>query len=225
MDTPDQPILLVDDDASDIELTRWAFKNSGFTTEMVVARDGLEALDLLLPSGGGVPLDPVMVLMDMDMPRMGGVETVQRLRADPRTQIVPVIMLTTSVAQRDIMAASNAGANGYVQKPLDIEDFLKSSPPWAPSGSICTAPRAPPAAQSISCAPARHKPPALPTHSARPARSSADRSSPGLGVHPAPFNPRISQQASHLRKGHRQSKGDHHHGCQPAPTADPAGRR
>ncbi|MCD5355257.1 response regulator, partial [Kineosporia mesophila] len=125
MDSQDRPILLVDDDASDIELTRWAFQNSGFTTDMAIARDGLEALDLLLPSDGRPPLEPAMVLMDVDMPRMGGVETVRRIRAEPSTKLLPVIMLTSSLADRDIVDSSNVGANGYVQKPLDIEDLLK----------------------------------------------------------------------------------------------------
>ena len=126
MDDQDRLILLVDDDEGDIELIRWAFANSGLDAELAVARDGLEALDLLLPSHGRKALQPAMVLMDVDMPRMGGVETVRRLRAAPSTRILPVIMLTCSVAERDIVASNDVGANGYVQKPLNIGDFLAS---------------------------------------------------------------------------------------------------
>lgn len=122
----ERPILLVDDDANDVELTRWAFRSSNVVNELVVARDGIQALDLLLPEDESrAPLKPSMILMDGNMPYLGRVETLRRLRADARTRHVPVIMLTSSHFDQDILDSSGVGANGYVTKPLDPGDFQK----------------------------------------------------------------------------------------------------
>jgi two-component system, response regulator len=116
-------ILLVDDSADDVTLTLRAFGKSGIRNEIIVARDGVEALELLLPTGGQAPLRPAIVLMDINMPRMNGLETLQTLRADPSTRTLPIIMLTSSVQDRDIIESYDCGANSYIQKPVDSAEF------------------------------------------------------------------------------------------------------
>lgn len=125
---PSRPdlILLVDDNPDDVILTRWAFERSGISHEIVVARDGVEALEMLLPADG-VGLRPAIVLMDINMPRMNGLETLQVLRADPRTRTLPVIMLTSSIQDSDVLDAYDGGANSYVQKPVSPEEFLQAA--------------------------------------------------------------------------------------------------
>jgi two-component system, response regulator len=120
-------ILLVDDSAEDVELTVWAFRQSDITNEIVVARDGVEALDLLLPGTGAVPLQPAIVLLDINMPRLGGLAVLQQLRADAFTKTLPVIMLTSSLHDRDIDESYGSGANSYVQKPVDSDEFLQTA--------------------------------------------------------------------------------------------------
>src|SRR5690242_21917477 len=104
-------ILLVDDNADDVFLTVNAFKKSDISNQVIVARDGVEALELLLPTDGAEPLRPAIVLMDINMPRMGGLEVLARLRADLTTRYLPVIMLTTSAEERDITESYDGGAN------------------------------------------------------------------------------------------------------------------
>jgi two-component system response regulator len=120
-------ILLVDDNADDVFLTVNAFRKSDIDNEIVVARDGVEAMDLLLPSDGSAPLRPAIVLMDINMPRMGGLEALARLRADVLTRYLPVIMLTTSAEERDITESYIGGANSYVRKPVTSAEFLEAA--------------------------------------------------------------------------------------------------
>jgi two-component system response regulator len=120
-------ILLVDDNADDVFLTVNAFRKSDIDNEIVVARDGVEAMDLLLPSDGSAPLRPAIVLMDINMPRMGGLEALARLRADVLTRYLPVIMLTTSAEERDITESYIGGANSYVRKPVTSTEFLEAA--------------------------------------------------------------------------------------------------
>ena len=118
-------ILLVDDSADDVFLTRRAFEQSEITNQIVVARDGVEALALLLPEEEGrVPLRPAIMLLDINMPRIGGLEVLARLRTDPLTLGLPVIMLTTSLEERDMMESCHLGANSYVLKPVTTSGFL-----------------------------------------------------------------------------------------------------
>ncbi|MBT0769407.1 response regulator [Kineosporia sp. J2-2] len=118
------PILLVED-GDEAELTRWAFARCGVPNRMVLARDGVEALELLLPEDGSQALEPAVVLMDINMPRMNGLEALRMLRADPRTRSLPVVMLSNSAAERDIVESSASGANSYVQKPINGDDLLE----------------------------------------------------------------------------------------------------
>ena len=120
-------ILLVDDNADDVFLTVNAFKKSDITNQVIVARDGVEALELLLPTDGAEPLRPAIVLMDINMPRMGGLEVLARLRADLTTRYLPVIMLTTSSEERDITESYDGGANSYVRKPVTSSEFLAAA--------------------------------------------------------------------------------------------------
>lgn len=120
-------ILLVEDNSDDAELTLRAFGRIGIESGVVVARDGVEALDYLRDGGAGRPgaLDgpPALVLLDLQLPKLSGVEVLRRLRSDDRTRLIPVVMLTSSVEPDDILESYRAGANGYVRKVIDAGEF------------------------------------------------------------------------------------------------------
>lgn len=124
---PNDSIVLVDDNPDDVYLTIHAFRQNNIHNEIIVAQDGVEALDLLLPTNGDPAHRPAIVLLDINMPRMGGLEVLARLRADPRTRALPVIMLTTSTEDSDIAESYNSGANSYIPKPVTSEAFLHSA--------------------------------------------------------------------------------------------------
>jgi two-component system response regulator len=123
-----KPILLVEDNPDDVELTLMAFRQAKITNEVVVARDGVEALDYLLGQGRHAARDtreqPVVILLDLKLPRIGGLEVLERLRADERTKRVPVVILTTSTEQDDLLRAGDLHANSYVRKPVDFDAFV-----------------------------------------------------------------------------------------------------
>lgn len=125
-----KPILLVEDTPDDAELTIMSLKKSGLLNEVIVAEDGLEALDFLFGQGryaGRDPLHtPALVLLDIKMPRLDGIEVLQRLRADKRTRTLPVVILTTSNEDIDLMRAYESGANAYVRKPVSLAEFQES---------------------------------------------------------------------------------------------------
>ena len=114
-------ILLVDDNPDDVELTMRVLKSHRIANEVLVARDGVEALELLHVDRPEHP--PSLVLLDLKMPRMDGLETLKRIREDPRTRHLPVVIMTTSREERDIVASYALGANSYVQKPVEFEEF------------------------------------------------------------------------------------------------------
>ncbi len=116
-----RPILLVDDDPDDIELTKRAFARSRVTNQIEVARDGSEALDRLLGPGAG-PL-PALVLLDLKLPRVNGLEVLQQLRSEERTRLLPIVILTSSREDRDLLEGYRLGANSYVRKPVDYAAF------------------------------------------------------------------------------------------------------
>ena len=120
-------ILLVEDNQDDEDLARLAIECSGVTCEIQVARDGAEALDMLIGStiGQDKELDapPRLVLLDLKMPKVSGLEVLKRMRSDPRTKYVPVVVLTSSSERRDLADAYASGANSYIRKPVDLEDF------------------------------------------------------------------------------------------------------
>lgn len=124
-------ILLVEDNASDEKLMRLAFKRSGVASELVVVRDGAEALDWLFGTGkhGGrdLTLLPALVLLDLKMPRVGGLEVLRRIRSDPRTGVVPVVVLTASREDEDVLQSYALGANAYVRKSVDFAEFASAA--------------------------------------------------------------------------------------------------
>ena len=124
----DRPILLVEDNADDIELTTLALTEANITNPVVVAVNGVEALDYLLGTGAHAGRDtreqPVVVLLDIKLPLLSGIDVLRRMREDERTRRTPVVMLTSSKEQVDIAATYDLGANSYVQKPVDFENFV-----------------------------------------------------------------------------------------------------
>jgi two-component system response regulator len=125
-----KPILLVEDNPNDELLTIRAFKKNNIANEVFVARDGVEALDYLFGTGTYAGRDmkdlPAIVLLDLKLPKMNGLEVLKRLRADERTKLLPVIILTSSIEEQDVMDGYHLGANSYVQKPVDFEKFTEA---------------------------------------------------------------------------------------------------
>jgi two-component system response regulator len=120
---PSSYIVLVEDDPDDEELTILALKEDHIANELVVARDGAEAINLLLgPAARQEP--PQLILLDLNLPKLNGLEVLQRTRADDRLRFVPVVMLTSSSQDEDIVAAYLHGANSYVRKPVVFEQFV-----------------------------------------------------------------------------------------------------
>lgn len=120
-------ILLVEDNPDDVTLTLRALRKSRIANEVVVARDGVEALEYLECRGNYASRSPVMpqiILMDLKMPRMDGLEFLQRLRSDESTRLLPVVVLTTSNEDRDRIESYRLGANSYVRKPVDFDQFV-----------------------------------------------------------------------------------------------------
>jgi two-component system, response regulator len=122
-----QLILLVEDNPDDVELTMRALKKNHIATEVVVVRHGVEALDFLYATGayrGRNPnVLPDLVLLDLKLPKVGGLEVLRRMRADPRTRLLPVVVLTLSNEEEDIDEAYRLGVNSYVRKPVDFDRF------------------------------------------------------------------------------------------------------
>jgi two-component system response regulator len=123
----DMIILLVEDNPNDELLTLHAFKKHNIMNKIIVARDGVEALEYLFGAGAHAGRDlslmPQVVLLDLKLPRLDGLEVLQRLRADPRTRLLPVVVLTSSSEERDVVESYSLGANSYVRKPVDFEQF------------------------------------------------------------------------------------------------------
>ena len=124
----ERPILLVEDNPDDEALTLRAFHKNRIANEVVVARDGVEALDYLFGTGHYAGRDlsvaPAVILLDLKLPRVDGLEVLRRVRADARTNLLPVVILTTSREQQDIYEAYQLGANSYIRKPVDFEKFI-----------------------------------------------------------------------------------------------------
>lgn len=121
-------ILLVEDNPDDEALTLRAFKKNNISNHLVVVRDGAEALDYLFAEGAFANRDvgdlPQVVLLDLNLPKVGGLEVLRRLRADPRTRLLPVVILTSSREEQDIVEGYRQGANSYVRKPVNFDEFL-----------------------------------------------------------------------------------------------------
>jgi two-component system response regulator len=120
-------LLLVEDDADDELLTRRTLKKNNILNEVVVARDGAEALDYLFATGRHEGRDPDsmphLVLLDLGLPKLDGLEVLRRIRSDERTRILPVVILTSSQDQEDVVNGYGLGANSFVRKPVDVGEF------------------------------------------------------------------------------------------------------
>lgn len=125
-----QAILLVEDNESDEELTLRALKRANISNPIVVARDGAQALDFFAARGRFADRDltalPQLVLLDLNLPKLSGVEVLKAIRADERTKVVPVVVLTSSKEDRDLDAAYRQGANSYIVKPVDFTQFTQA---------------------------------------------------------------------------------------------------
>jgi two-component system, response regulator len=121
-------ILLVEDNPDDELLTLRALKKNGVLNEVVVARDGVEALDYLFANGVHSGRDtgdmPQLILLDLKLPKVDGLEVLKRLRSDERTRLLPVVILTSSKEQQDMLDGYGLGANSYVRKPVNFEQFV-----------------------------------------------------------------------------------------------------
>lgn len=124
-------ILLVEDNARDEALTRRALQKSNIVNDVVVARDGVEALDYLFGTGAeagrDVTIIPQLVLLDLKLPKVNGLQVLQRIREDERTRRLPVVIFTSSNEEEDLIKSYNLGANSYVRKPVDFEQFLEAT--------------------------------------------------------------------------------------------------
>jgi two-component system response regulator len=124
-------ILLVEDTASDEKLTVMAFSRCGIANQVVVARDGAEALDYLFATGVHVGRDssvvPAVVLLDLNLPKIDGLGVLRRIRADERTRSLPVVILTSSKQDEDVIRGYELGANAYVRKPVDFVEFASAA--------------------------------------------------------------------------------------------------
>jgi two-component system, response regulator len=127
---PSAEILLVEDNPNDVALTLHAFKTANLANTIHVARDGVEALDFLFGAGSSaeqqVPKRPRVVLLDLKLPKVDGHEVLKRIKGDPRTCGIPVVVLTSSSEERDVMRTYDVGANSYIVKPVDFEQFTES---------------------------------------------------------------------------------------------------
>jgi two-component system, response regulator len=119
------PIVLVEDNEDDIVLTRRALSQNKIGNPLVVARDGAEALELLLGANGH-SVNPALILLDLQLPKVDGLTVLKRLRDDARTKLTPVVVLTSSKAEQDVVAGYNLHANSYIRKPVDFDQFTEA---------------------------------------------------------------------------------------------------
>jgi len=123
-------IMLVEDNPDDEELTLRALRKANIANEVFVARDGTEALDFLFSTGRyserrPLPM-PAVVLLDLKLPKLNGIDVLKRMRADPRTQLIPVVVLTSSSEDEDMLKSYQSGANSYVRKPVEFSSFANA---------------------------------------------------------------------------------------------------
>ena len=123
-------VLLVEDNPDDVELTRLAFEECNLGNPMVVANNGAEALRLLIGDSEKVSHDkivyPAVILLDLKLPKVSGLDVLKRIRAEPKTRCLPVVILTSSNDETDLINSYNLGANAYVRKPVNYIDFVKA---------------------------------------------------------------------------------------------------
>ncbi len=126
----DETILLVEDNPDDVELTMRAFRKNNIANKVVVARDGVEALDYLFCRGAFADRAardaPRLILLDLKLPKLDGLQVLERLRADEHTRLTPVVILTSSKEEQDLVSGYKTGANSYVRKPVDFNQFVEA---------------------------------------------------------------------------------------------------
>ena len=126
----DRIILLVEDNPDDTALTLRAFQKNKIANRVIVAKDGVEALDYLFSTGPWHERrpedDPSVVLLDLKLPRIDGLEVLRRMRAALRTKLIPVVILTSSIEEQDLIRGYDLGANSYVRKPVDFSQFMEA---------------------------------------------------------------------------------------------------
>ena len=129
MNSNEVEILLVDDSQDDIDLTLHALRTENLANRVFIARDGEEALDFLFCKGPHVGRSfekpPKLVLLDLKMPKVDGMEVLKQIKNDPRTRTIPVVLMTSSKEERDMVSGYNLGVNSYLQKPVDFDQFRK----------------------------------------------------------------------------------------------------
>ncbi|HTP16857.1 MAG TPA: response regulator [Streptosporangiaceae bacterium] len=121
-----RPILLVEDNPDDVALTRRGLQRNHILNEVIVARDGAEALQRLFPADSASFARPGLILLDLNLPKVDGLAVLRRIRADERTNIIPVVVLTGSKLEEDILASYRDGANAFVRKPVKFAEFAEA---------------------------------------------------------------------------------------------------
>ncbi|MBM3848024.1 MAG: response regulator [Verrucomicrobia bacterium] len=120
-------ILLVEDNPADEELTLTALREKNLANKIMVARDGAEALDILFGKDGGTPAArPRVILLDLKLPKVDGLQVLRKVKTDERTRTIPVVVLTSSREERDVVESYSLGVNSFITKPVDFDQFLKS---------------------------------------------------------------------------------------------------
>ena len=130
MSDKEKVILLVEDNADDEALTKRALKKNNILNHVVVARDGVEALEYLLGTGAYAGRDlkqmPTLILLDLKLPKVDGLEVLRRMRSEARTRLLPVVVLTSSKEEQDLVRSYSIGVNSYIRKPVDFEQFMEA---------------------------------------------------------------------------------------------------
>lgn len=123
-------ILYVEDNPNDLELTLHAFKKNHLANNILIARDGEEALEMLFGKNreneGALSNSPRVILLDLKLPKISGLEVLRKVKSDPRTKVIPVVVLTSSREERDIVESYRLGVNSYIVKPVDFEKFVEA---------------------------------------------------------------------------------------------------
>jgi CheY-like chemotaxis protein len=126
----EKPVLLVEDNPDDVELAMRAFRKNNLMNKIVVAHDGAEALDYLFATGDYAERDPnllpQLMLLDLKLPKVDGLEVLRRIRADERTKLMPVVILTSSKEEQDLIQSYTLHANSYIRKPVDFDQFIEA---------------------------------------------------------------------------------------------------
>ena len=130
MNSKEIEILLVEDNINDAELTIRALKKNNLANNLIHVKDGVEALDFIFGKGEYIPRNlehkPNLILLDLKLPKVDGLEVLRKIKSDPRTKLIPVVMLTSSKEQRDVIESYNLGVNSYIVKPVEFEKFFQA---------------------------------------------------------------------------------------------------